>query len=156
MNLFDHLAITFESIVADVGIAELKTLLDVEQKSFSLQWLSDNKFMISLNSSIGTNYVFDINNNAKSAVIAYETLSELTEDKTDIVLVTKFKYGLLMILVIPIIMLILELTMDLGIPVPFYFVFPLVFILVLFIFRSEEKRLYRNFREYLYSENHKV
>ena len=152
MNLFNPLKNNLDSIVADAGIAELKTRLNGKEKSFFLKWISDNTFLISLNFSIGTNHVFDINNDAKSAVIAYGAISKLSEDKTDIVLVTKFKYGLLMILVIPLIMLVLELTMNLGIPVPFYFVFPLVFILVLLFFRSEEKRLIRNFREYLNAE----
>lgn len=138
--------------MTDFGIAELKTLLEGKEKSFFLRWISDNQFMISLNFSIGTNHAFDINNDAKSAIIAYGTISKLSENKTDIVLETKFKYGLILILVIPLIMLILELTTDLGIPLPFYFVFPLVFILVLLFFRSEEKRLIRDFREYLNSE----
>ena len=152
MNLFNPIKINIESIEADFGIAELKTLLDGKEKSFFLKWISDNMFIISLNFSIGTNYALDLNNDARSAVIVYGTISKLSEEKTNIALVTKFRYGLLLILVIPLIMLILELTMDLGIPVPFYFVFPLVFILVLFFFRSEEKRLIRNFKEYLNSE----
>ncbi len=152
MALFTPLKINPVSIVTDFGIAELKTLLEGKEKSFFLRWISDNQFMISLNFSIGTNHAFDINNDAKSAIIAYGTISKLSENKTDIVLETKFKYGLILILVIPLIMLILELTTDLGIPLPFYFVFPLVFILVLLFFRSEEKRLIRDFREYLNSE----
>ena len=95
---------------------------------------------------MGTNYGFDINDDGKSAIIVYGTLIELTANKTQIDLRTKFKYGLIIILFIPIIMLILELTIDLGIPVPFYFVFPLAFFLVLFLFRSEEKRLIRSFK----------
>ncbi|SHE43585.1 hypothetical protein SAMN03080594_101250 [Arenibacter palladensis] len=152
MTLFNPLKINPEYILTDFGIAELKTLLDGKEKSFHLKWISDNKFIISLKFSIGTNHAFDLNNDAKSAVIVYGTISKLAEDKTNIVLVTKFKYGLILILVIPLIMLILELTMGLGIPLPFYFVFPLVFILVLFFFMSEEKKLIRNFREFINSE----
>ena len=141
-----------ESILTDLGTAELKSLLNVKEKSFYLKWISDDKFIISLNLSIGTNTELDLNNDAKSAVIVYGAIYKLSENKTDIVLVTKFKYGLILILAIPLIMLILELTMDLGIPLPFYFVFPLVFILVLFFSRNEEKKLIQNFREFLKSE----
>ena len=130
----------------------MKSPLNVKEKSFYLKWISDDKFIISLNFSIGTNTALDLNSDAKSAVIVYGTIYKLSENKTDIVLVTKFKYGLILILAIPLIMLILELTMDLGIPLPFYFVFPLVFILVLFFSRNEEKKLIQNFREFLKSE----
>ena len=141
-----------ESILTDLGTAELKSLLNVKEKSFYLKWISDDKFIISLNLSIGTNTALHLNNDAKSAVIVYRAIYKLSENKTDIVLVTKFKYGLILILAIPLTMLILELTMDLGIPLPFYFVFPLVFILILFFSRNEEKKLIQNFREFLKSE----
>ncbi len=135
-----------ESIEVDCGIGELKNRMDKKEKTFFVKWISETKFKISLNFSVGTNYVFDINNDSKSAIIAEGTLIELTENKTQIDLRTKFKYGLIFILFIPIVMLILELTFDLGIPIPFYFVFPFVFILVLLFFRSEEKRLIGHFK----------
>lgn len=58
-----------ESIFTDLGTAELKSLLNVKEKSFYLKWISDDKFIISLNLSIGTNTELDLNNDAKSAVI---------------------------------------------------------------------------------------
>jgi hypothetical protein len=138
-----------ESLVIDCGIDELKDRIDKKEKTFSVKWLSDSDFKISLNFSVGTNSVFDINNDSKSAISADGILIELTENKTQIDLSTKFKYGLIIILFIPVIMLILELTMDLGIPVPLYFVFPLAFILVLYFFRSEEKRLIGYFKSHI-------
>lgn len=135
-----------ESFIVDQGIAELKGRMDKKEKKLFVKWVTDTKFKMSLKFSIGTNYLFDINDESKSAINANGTLIELSENRTQIDIRTKFKYGLILILVLPIVMLILELILDLGIPVSFYLVFPLFFGVILALFKNEERKLIEHFK----------
>ena len=139
--LKDHL----ESFEIDYSIPEIKQRLNETGKLFFLKWTSDNEFKMSLNFSIGSSFL-DVNRDSKSSIIANGHLFQVSTNRTQVNLSTKFKSGLLLILCIPIVMLILELTLNLGIPIPFYFVFPVFFFVFLFVFRSEEKRLIRYFK----------
>lgn len=139
-----------EFLRAHIGIEDLKEILNDDAKKFHFKWLSENDFVISLNFSFGSSVWFDINyHNTKSDIIVLGNLTELTDSKTRIVLKTKSKYWLTLILIAPLIMLALELSMDLGIPILFYFVFPLAFIVIVNLYKSEDIRLIRNFKEYL-------
>ncbi|WP_144963034.1 hypothetical protein [Gillisia sp. Hel_I_86] len=138
-----------EELIVNLSLNELReNKLEKDEKKFFLKWLTENEFIISLNFSIGTNYALDINEKAKSAIIAYGVASELNKNKTHIKLKTKFKNGLVIILLLPIVMLILQLTLNLEIPILF-FLFPIIFyVIIIMIFNSEEKKLLRYFKEY--------
>ncbi|MBA6154881.1 MULTISPECIES: hypothetical protein [Gelidibacter] len=153
MNTISFLKLIKEELNVSLNINDIKRITsENSEKMFFLKWLTENEFIISLNFSIGTNYTFDIDNKSKSAIVIYGTVSELTENKTKIILETKYKYGLYIILIIPIIMLILRLSYGLEIPVPFFF-FPIVFFVIIsLIFNSEEKKLIRYFKEHLETE----
>lgn len=142
-----------EELKIDLSLNDLKKLTTKKtDKKFFVKWLNENEFLISLNFSIGTNHAFDIDYKTKSAIVAYGTASELNENKSQVKLETKHKYGLLGILIIPIVMLILQMIFDLGIPVLFFFLPIVFFVIISLIFNSEEQKLIRYFKEYLKTE----
>ncbi len=142
-----------ECFEVNVGIENLKQILNRDGKKFHFKWQTENRFIVSLNFSFGSNLLFDTNyHNTKSDIIANGNVTEINHSKTKIALQTKSKYWLTLILIVPLIMLTLELSMNLGIPIPFYFVFPIGFILILNLVNKEDKRLIRKFKEYLNGE----
>ena len=153
MKLLSLLQSRNESLEVDFGIEYLKNILNANKKKFHFKWQTEKKFIISLNFSFGTNIIFDTNyHNTKSDIIAECELIPLNENKTKITLKTKSKYWLTLLLFVPLLMLTLNFSLNLGIPFPFYFIFPIGFIVALNLINSEDKRLIRNFKEYLYLE----
>ena len=150
MSKISFLEIIKEEFNVQLNPSELKSFIDKKnKKKFFVKWLTENQFMISLNFSFGTNYAFDIDYKSKSAICASVTMCELTENKTHIKIETKNKYGLLVILILPIIMMIFRFVFDLEIPLFSYFIPLIFFVFISSIFKSEEKRLIRYFKEYL-------
>lgn len=150
MKLLSLLKSRNESLEVDFGIENLKKILDADKKKFYFKWQTEKSFIISLNFSFGTNIVFDTNyHNTKSDIIAEGDLIVLNENRTKINLKTKSKYWLTLLLFAPLFMLTLDFWLNLGIPIPFYFIFPIGFIVVLNLINSEDKKLIRNFKEYL-------
>ena len=152
MNKIPFLKLIKEELIVNLNLNDLKKMTTKKtDKKFFVKWFNENQFLISLNFSLGTN-AFDIDHKTKSAIVAYGTASELNENKSQVKLETKHKYGLLGILIIPLVMLILQMIFDLGIPVLFFFLPIVFFVLISLIFNSEEQKLIRYFKEYLKTE----
>ncbi|MBA4744260.1 MAG: hypothetical protein H2058_03290 [Muricauda sp.] len=143
-----------EYLGVNVGLLDLKKILERNGKKFHFAWESENNFIISLKFSFGTNLLFDTNySGTKSDIIATGILSKLTEEKTKITLKTKSKNGLIILFLLPTVLIIFfNFIFELGLPIPLYFIFPLLFILVLNMIKSEEKRLIKNFKSFLDNE----
>ena len=152
MNLLEHLEPKNEEIQVSLGLEELKKMFESE-KDFHFKWTSENRFIISLNFSFGSNLVFDMNyENTKSDIIAHGEITELNDSKSRIILKTKDKYSLTLILLLPILMLIFELSLNLGIPLPFFLAFPVFYLLTINFVNNEDKRLINRFKYYLIKE----
>lgn len=150
MKLLSLIKSRNENFEVDFGVENLKKILNADRKKFHFKWQTENRFIISLNFSFGSNLLFDINSpNTKSDIIAEGYLIELNDTRTKITLKTRSKYWLTLLLVLPVFMLILELWLNVGIPIPFYIIFPIGFIVLLNLLHSEDKRLIQNFKEYL-------
>lgn len=150
MNLLKHLDPISKKLQVNLGIKELKTILDSKEKKFHFKWQSKNSFIISLNFSFGSNLIFDINYaNTKSDIIVEGEITALNDSETEIILKTKSKYWLTIILFLPIIVLIFELTFNLGIPFPFFFVFPIGYVILINFINTENKRLINKFKAHL-------
>lgn len=132
------------------NIEDLKKHLNKEINTFHFKWQTENQFIISLNFSIGSNKLLDINyHNTKSDIMANGTLIAVTKEKTKISLETKSKYWLSFLLVIPVVIFIVNLFLQLWILVPVCFAFPLFLFLILNIIRSEENKLIKKFQDFL-------
>ncbi|MGB5435701.1 MAG: hypothetical protein WBM98_07410 [Maribacter sp.] len=150
----------FESKTENLGVrirpADLKKIMDGGDRKFHLKWLTDNNFVISLNFSFGSNFIFDVNHpNTKSDIIFYGKLTEIEESKTEIKLKTRSKYFLaILLMVLPLLVLALQILMKIEFPVFLIALlfFPLIIIGFLNLIRGEENRLLRMFKEYLNNE----
>jgi len=139
-----------EYLGVDIGMEQLKEILNGNGKNFHFKWQSENSFIISLKLSFGTNLVFDTNyHNTKSNIIANGGIIPLTETRTKITLETRSKYFWVYLLIMPVFVLILELVADIKFPI---FFISLIFCILLLSFilhaiNSEEKGLIRKFKK---------
>lgn len=145
-----------ENLEVRIRPADLKKIIDGGERKFHLKWLTDNSFIISLNFSLGSNLIFDVNHpNTKSDIIFYGKLTEIEESKTKIKLKTKSKSFLaILLIVLPLLVLALQVIMKIELPVFLIasIFFPFIIIGLLNLIRGEENRLLRIFKEYLNDE----
>ncbi len=127
--------------------------MDRGERKFHLKWLTDNSFVISMNFSIGTNLLFDVQHpNTKSDIIFYGKVTEIEESKTKIQLKTRSKYFLAILsIVLPLMVLVLQIIMktEFQIFLITLIIFPLTIFVYLNIIRNEENNLLRSFKEHL-------
>lgn len=142
-----------ENLKVNTDLADLKKLLDGDNKRFHFKWLSENSFVISFNFSFGTNLIFDTNYpNTKSDIIYYGDLFEKKDSKTEIVLKTKKKLFLpILMIVLPILVIIFQIFVEIEFPVVLIalFLFPILIIGLLSFIKNEEDRLLRVFIEFI-------
>ncbi len=142
-----------ENLKVNTDLADLKKLLNGDNKRFHFKWLSENSFVISLNFSFGTNLIFDTNYpNTKSDIIYYGDLFEKKDSKTEIVLKTKKKLFLpILMIVLPILVIIFQIFVEIELPVVLIalFLFPILIIGLLSFIKNEEDRLLRVFIEFI-------
>lgn len=147
----------FESRTENLGVrirpTDFKKIMDRGERNFHFEWLTNNNFVISLNSSLGSNLLFDVNQpNTKSDVIFYGKLTEIEESKTEIKLKTKSKNFLAFLLIVfPLLILGIQIIIKMELPIFIIALifFPLIITGLLNILKSEENRLLRNFKKYL-------
>ncbi|WP_228914034.1 hypothetical protein [Salinimicrobium sediminilitoris] len=150
----------YESRTENLGVtikpAEVKQILNRDPEKFHLQWLTDRRFIISLNFSYGSNLIFDINRpNTKSEILFYGKLTEIENSKTKIELKTRSKTFLAtLLIVLPLLVVFLQIIIKFEWPIFLiqFAIFPLAIIGLLNFIRSEEDGLLRNFKEYLNDE----
>ncbi|WP_452220714.1 hypothetical protein [Lacinutrix salivirga] len=139
-----------KELQANLSVLKLKEITSTnDDKNFFTHWLNANEFLISLNFSIGTNYVFDIHYKTKSSIIAHGVVEELDDNTVKIKLQTSTKYWLFTILTIPFFALTVNFIFDLEIPLfllilIFPFFLCIYFMLHLIVF-EEEKKLIASF-----------
>lgn len=142
-----------ENLKVNTDLADLKKLLNCDNKKFHFKWLSENSFVISLNFSFGTNLIFDTNySNTKSDIIYYGDLLEGVDSKTKIILKTKKKLFLpILMIVLPILVIIFQALVEIEFPVFLIaiFLFPIIIVGSLHFIKREEDRLLRVFIEFL-------
>ena len=150
----------FESRTENLGVkirtTDLKKILDRKERKFNFKWLTNHNFVISLNFSMGSNLLFDVNHlNTKSDIIFYGKLTEIEESKTEIKLKTRSKYFLAIpLLVLPLLVLSFQIIIKMELIVFFIALifFPLIIIGLVNIIKGEEDRLLRLFKEHLNNE----
>lgn len=142
-----------ERLGVNVKLRDLIKIIDEGDKKFYFKWLTDNRFVISLNFSFGSHLLFDINRpNTKSEIIFYGQLTEIDESTVEINLKTRSKYIFAILLVVlPLFILVFLIVTQIEFPL--FFAAPIFFILVIIgslnLIRSEENRLLMMFKEYL-------
>lgn len=156
MKLLSLVESRTESLTVNINLQDLKKAVNTGKKSFHFKWLQENRFVISLNFSFGTNIIFDTNYpNTKSDIIFYGAVSEKEKSKTEIILKTRSKFFLASLMIIlPLVILISQTLIKLNILIFFFalLMFPFFILGVLIFVMSEENRLLGLFRKFLDNE----